>query len=310
MAFYVRNKCPVCTCTSYSIFGRINELKSPVSIPTDSAIVRCSDCKLIYVNPMPYWDNDDYAKLYDETYFLHLNSEEQKEWLEIRKSVIPSRRFSRIHKYIKSDIKKLLEIGAGENAFMCRYLLSRGWNCTAQEPSQLFAEKLLDLKGLNIETKSIKELTGEYSFIFADSVLEHVPDPITYYKKLSELLAPGGVLYTVSPNEYSMYNFLLNFIAMKKGNTPHYIAPYTQPYHLIGFTKKSLHICAKESGLRFISYKKIDDYMAFHALRSKKRAFVKYPLALLYAFAQGIGLGTNGEAMFVKDPDYISQSRP
>ena len=301
MASYVKNECPVCTCESFVTFGKINDKESPVPIPEDSAIVKCSYCKLIYVNPMPYWDSDDYAKLYDETYFLHLNSDEQKEWFEIRKAVIPARRFNRIRRHIKSDMRKLLEIGAGENAFMCQHLMSGGWDCKAQEPSELFADELRKVKGLNVETKDILELDGEYSFIFADSVLEHVPDPITYYKKLSSLLVPGGVLYTVSPNEYSMYNFLLNIVAWRKGNTPRYIAPYTQPYHLVGFSKKSLEICAKNSGLNLISFRKIEDYMAFHALKSNKRAIIKYPLALLFTFAQGVGLGTNGEAMFVKN---------
>ena len=300
MASYVKDQCPVCACTSHGVIGAVNDKNPPVHVPEGSSIVKCKACKLIYVNPMPYWDSSDYAKLYDETYFDYYNSNEQAKWFEIRKSVIPNNRFKRIEPHVKSKTKTLLEIGAGEYAFMCCHLLSKGWTCTAQEPSHLYASKLQKIEGLNIETKDIRELEGEYTLIYADSVLEHVPDPVNYVRKLASLLTPGGVLYTVSPNEYSLYNFLMNINSKRKGNTPHYIAPYTEPYHLVGFTKKSLQICARESGLTLYQYKIIEDYKAFNAINTKKSPFTKYPLAVLYALAQMFGMGTNGEAMFIK----------
>jgi len=301
MTKYVKDKCPVCEYSEYVVIGKVNEALPPISIPDDSTIVKCKNCKLIYVNPMPYWDENDYSKLYDETYFSYINSDMRKKWFDIRQNVIPVKRFERISKQLKSNKNKLLEIGAGEYAFMCCYLSSKGWQAIAQEPSELYANKLRSL-GVKVETRGIKELDGEneYSVIFADSVLEHIPDPVPYYQKLAALLAPGGVIYTVSPNEYSVYNFLLNCISKIKGATPHYIAPYTQPYHLMGFARESLEILAKRSGLTLISYNKIDDYMAFHALNSNNSALIKYPLALLYFVSQSVGFGTNGEALFVK----------
>ena len=302
MATYTKDQCPVCECKSNSTIGKIQDKEPPVPVPEGSGIVKCENCKLIYVNPMPHWDSGDYAKLYDASYFSYFKSDGQKKWHDVRKNAIPQRRFGRIEPYIKHGKKKMLEIGAGENAFMCRYLLQKGWDATAQEPARAFAEALGKIDGLKVETKGIKEMdgTGEYSFIFADSVLEHVPDPVEYYIKIASLLAPGGVLYTVSPNEYSMYNYLHNIGAKRKGATPHYIAPYTEPYHLTGFTKKSLKILGQKSGLRLVGYKKIEDYMAFHALNSERGALTKYPLALLYTMSQWVGLGTNGEALFVK----------
>ena len=302
MASYVKDLCPVCECNEFRVIGKVNEKDPPVHIPDDSMIVKCSGCRLIYVNPMPYWDDDDYAKLYGESYFLHLKSDEQKKWLHVREHIIPQKRFGRIEEQMRQSNKRMLEIGAGEHAFMSRYLINKGWDATAQEPSKSFADKLRSIEGLKVETRGIKEMdgAGEFSLIFADSVLEHVPDPIVYYQKLASLLVPGGVLYTVSPNEYSMYNFLANMIAKRNGSTPHYIAPYVEPYHLLGFTEKSLNILAEKSNLTLAKYYKADDYMAFHALNSKRRPFIKVPLALLYSLSQGIGMGTNGEALFVK----------
>lgn len=56
----------------------------------------------------------------------------------------------------------------------------------------------------------------------------------------------------------------------------------------------------EKSGLNLFSYRKVDDYKAFHMLNSKRSAIIRYPFALLYVVSQGVGLGTNGEALFVK----------
>jgi 2-polyprenyl-3-methyl-5-hydroxy-6-metoxy-1,4-benzoquinol methylase len=302
MASYVKNECPVCKYKRFSIIGGIKERDTLVQVPDGSAIVKCRYCRLIYVNPMPHWDSEDFAKLYNETYFSYFESDEQRKWFNIREKTIPEKRFKKIAQYIESDNKRMLEIGAGEYAFMCKYLIAKGWEATAQEPCEMYANKLRHLAGLIVETKDIKEIDadGTFSFIFADSVLEHVPDPVVLCKKLSNLLLPGGVLYIVSPNEYSVYNFLSNLVTNAKGVNPHYIAPYVKPYHLLGYTKKSLEILGEKSNLRLVSYKKIDDYRAFNAINSKKSFVIKYPLAALYAISQCIGLGTNSESLFIK----------
>jgi len=290
----------VCSFTTCLIIGKINQPNPPVEIPENSAIVSCIRCKLIFVNPMPFWEPEDFSKLYNADYFTHLHTAEKQNWLHVRKHILPQKRFKKIARHLKAEKKTLLEIGAGENAFMCQYLLKNGWSVTAQEPGEFFHERLRRIDGLAVDTRDVLDLDGQYSLIFADSVLEHVPNPVEYYRKLASLLAPGGVFYTVSPNEISLHNYLLARRAEKSGATPPYIAPYTEPYHLTGFTKKSLQILAEKSGLALASYKKAEDYMAFHALNSAKSPLVKYPLALMYASAQAVGYGTNGEAVFVK----------
>ena len=302
MPSYSKDKCPVCGHAEFRTIGALREKVSAVPVPDGSVIAACRNCKLIYVNPMPYWNSEDFLALYDNTYFSFLESEEQREWFNIRENVIPHKRYRAVEPYLKSETKKMLEVGAGEYAFMCRHLIGKGWNATAQEPGKTFAEKLRGIDGLNVETRDILELddTPTYSFIYADSVMEHVPDPVEYYKKLSGLLLPGGVIYTVSPNEYSMYNFLLNIVSKSKGKNPHYISPYIEPYHLLGFTRKSLEILGSKSSLKLISYRKKDDYKAFIVIKSNRNAIIKYPLAALYAVSQSVGLGTNGECLFCK----------
>jgi len=132
MASYVKDECPVCKRKEYKIIGKINDKEPPVFIPDDSAIVKCKSCGLIYVNPMPYWDKSDYEKLYNDTYFSHFEADKLKKWIEIRKNVIPRKRFDKIRMEITSSKRKMLEIGAGEHAFMSKYLIDKGWDITTQ----------------------------------------------------------------------------------------------------------------------------------------------------------------------------------
>ena len=284
------------------MIGTVNDSNPPVPIPDESIIVKCANCWLLYVNPIPFWDDSDYVKLYTEEYFAGYQDEEKKPWMQLRKYRIPEIRFKLIEKHIKSPDKTLLEIGAGESAFMCQYLINKGWETTAQEPNTIFNDRLKNIKGLNVETKSVLDINEEnqYSLIYSDSVLEHVANPNDYLKKITKMLKPGGVFYNVSPNEYSMNNYINRYIAKLMNKTPRYISPYKKPYHLIGFTKRAYEILAKNSSLQLVFYKKMEDYNAFQMINSNRKAIVRFPLALLYYIAQKLGLGTNGEALFVK----------
>jgi SAM-dependent methyltransferase len=187
---------------------------------------------------------------------------------------------------------------------MGKYLLAEGWDVTAQELSPTFVEELSKIENIKLETRNLLEICEKkkYSLIYADSVIEHVADPLVYFNKMSSLLEPGGILYTVQPNEYSLLNFCLNVRSRINRTTPSYISPYKDAYHLIGFTKKSLQICGEKSGLRLISFKKENDYSAFQMRLSKKRSpLIRYPAAGMLALAQLAGYGTITEAMFLKE---------
>lgn len=300
MPVYKKINCPVCDCPEYNKIGKINLKDTRVPVFPDSAIVSCKNCRLIYVSPMPFWDKEDFKKMYDQFYFTSVKSNDK--WMDIRQNRNPLFRFEFIEQFLKTDVKELLEIGAGEFAFMCQLLKDKGWNVTAQEPSLEFRNKLRTIKDINVEACDIMDLPGDrsYSLIYADSVLEHVPDPVSYYLKLADLLVPGGVLYTVSPNEYSAFNFFENIKAKIKGDTSPYICPYNYSYHLLGFTKKSLKLLANKSGLEFVLYKKWRDFVAFHILAGKSNPLIKFPKAFIYALFDKLGMGTNGEALFRK----------
>jgi len=164
--------------------------------------------------------------------------------------VNPNSRFGRIQGILRSDARTLLEVGAGIYAHFCENLAERGWNVLAQEPSAEF-RKTLERKGLGIVGDGFLDLPEDrhFALIYADSVFEHVGDPLAYFQKAWRLLEPGGVLYLVVPRERSLLGNLKHGLARLRGTPCPFLSAYKPPYHLHGFSKRSLRKFAEASGL-------------------------------------------------------------
>ena len=245
MPVYQKGPCPVCQNWEYKIIGKVDIKNSKVTPPIEeSYIVSCSNCKLLYVNPMPYWSEDDFSIIYGDEYFSDITSW----WLNFRSNVAPKRRIELINNHLQNNRKTLLEVGAGIHGFMCRHLKSLGWQTTAQEPSKVFCQEL-EKMGLNTISTPFLEIPAKekYALIYADSVFEHVPNPVDYFAKSFELLEPGGVLYFISPNEYSLDNKILTLKNKFTHGYVRYLCPYDS-YHLVGFSEKSMEVICQKTG--------------------------------------------------------------
>jgi 2-polyprenyl-3-methyl-5-hydroxy-6-metoxy-1,4-benzoquinol methylase len=51
-----------------------------------------------------------------------------------------------------------------------------------------------------------------FDFIYVDSVVEHVLNPVEYLTKIKSLLRPGGVIYIGIPNEDCLSNSIRKLI--------------------------------------------------------------------------------------------------
>jgi 2-polyprenyl-3-methyl-5-hydroxy-6-metoxy-1,4-benzoquinol methylase len=299
MPVFINNQCPVCESHEFSIIGK-SDLGTVMLAdkPDKSEIVKCKNCKTIYVNPFPVWYVEDFAILYNIDYFP-----ETDKWAEIREHVNIKRRFERIKKDLKTENKNCMEFGAGIQAYMAKYLDKQGWNIDLQEPAEDFSKILKKTYSqFNVITSDFLNMNTQkkYSLIYADSVLEHVHNPVEYIKKSAQMLDSGGILYLIFPHEHSLKNWGHTLINKINGKAVAYLAPYKNPYHLIGFSKKGIKIMAEKAGLQFVRHIKRDDYESFHFLRRKK-GLLKYPIACVLYLADLIGRGTNQEIILRKN---------
>jgi SAM-dependent methyltransferase len=245
MPVYQKGPCPVCQNWEYKVIGKVDIENSKVMpSPEESYIVSCSHCRLLYVYPMPYWSEDEFSMIYGDEYFPNIPSW----WLNFRANIAPKRRMELINNHLQNNKKTLLELGAGIYAFMCRYLKTLGWETVAQEPSKVFCRELEELGIKTLSTPFLEIPRGKrYALIYADSVFEHVPNPVDYFAKSFELLEPGGILYFISPNEYSLENKILTFRNKFTHGYVRYLCPYDS-YHLVGFSKKSMEVICQKTG--------------------------------------------------------------
>ena len=299
MPEFIRNKCPICQHEKFTKIGKPDFGTVDINKPKETNIVKCKKCKTIYVNPIPIWTKEDFCKLYNDVDEYFPQSEK---WVNKRKHHIVRKRFDLLSRYLKITNHNMLEVGAGIQAFMARYLSRKGWIVEIQEPSETFAMELKRCyPQFNIISSDFLEMNEDkkFSLVYIDSVLEHVANPGDYLKKCAGLLEPGGILYTISPHEHSFRNLIKTFRNKRKGKPVGYLCPYTVSFHLIGFSKKGMKMLADKANLELVKCIRRDDYDWFHTLINKKTIF-KYPEALFWYLIDWIGWGTNQEFILRK----------
>jgi len=298
MPEFRRSACPLCGSTGHSPLGRPDLSQDPVGAPPDTHVVECRSCGHLRIDPMPWWSPEDFVRLYGEGYFVP----DSPRWAEIRARRNPQARLERIRKVLASGERRLLEVGSGIYAHFCTLLHAEGWTVRAQEPSTDFG-KALQAKGIPVEPRPFEELPEDetYSVIYADSVFEHVPDPVAYFRKASRLLLPGGILYLVLPRERSLVGNIKHLASRLRGGPCPFLSAYRPPYHLQGFTRRSLEHAARASGLKIARIHFGEDWFWLHALEKLPPVVGHLAAAVLWA-ADRLGLGGNLEVALVKEP--------
>jgi SAM-dependent methyltransferase len=304
MPTFKSNVCPVCSSRNLKIIGPAEIGTLPLGQgPTN--IVQCISCSSYYTNPMPFWSKDEFNILYGIDYFKEnsSNSIYNKLYDKLHNDNLIYR-LSIITKYLISRNNSFLEFGAGIQARMAKFLSKKSWgSISIQEPSKEFSAVLKinnpNIEIINKDFLSIKEI--KYSLIYADSVLEHTPNPIDYIRNASNLLYPGGCLYLVVPNEHSLFNYLttIYYKIMRKNNVK-YLCPYSVTYHLVGFSKKGIESMAEECGLELVYHLKGRDHSWVRISNLNKSPFIKYPAAFILSLADFLGFGVNQEFLLRK----------
>jgi hypothetical protein len=305
MTDFLSGACPVCTSTKFAITGAA-EPGEQIRNPTPPQIARCRECNSYFAEPLPVWSPSDFQLLYDGSYFSQVadgTPDEEEATLRVRNVRF---RYQKIVDYLACEPTSALEIGAGVQAFMAVHLTSIGWrDVVVQEPSvelaQTLSEKYPKLRV--ITSDFISSTSKSYSLFYADSVLEHTPNPRDYVTKISQILEPGGIAYCVVPAEDSLFNFVKNLLfKIRRSKKVSQLCPYTDSYHLIGFSEQGLRHMAAEAGLELVFYLRGRDDSWSRVLKNRRlrSPLVRYFIATVLTAADKIGWGRNQEFMFKK----------
>lgn len=127
------------------------------------------------------------------------------------------------------------------------------------------------------------ELTDElfepesFDAVTLAAVLEHVEHPMVLLSSINRVLQKGGVLFLDVPNEGSFAFSLVNlYFRLRRRDWAGQLAPTFSPYHIQGFTRRSLTSALNQSNFEILSletYGVGDDGFNPASLAQKVEAF-------------------------------------
>jgi SAM-dependent methyltransferase len=175
------------------------------------------------------------------------NFEKEKEyWFSIYEE-----RFKLVEKFIKTDVRTVLDIGSSIG-----YFLQAGknfkWDVLGIEPSNTAAQyaKNSGIETINdsIEHINLPEL-GSFSFIHMSLVLEHIIYPERVLGNCYNAMESGGIICIEVPNEF---NLLQDILVNKLGKPYYWITKGKIPHHLNYFNKNSLRTLLKKTNFKIV----------------------------------------------------------
>ncbi len=240
------------------------------------SVLKCSNCNLIYSNPMPipfniqdhyglppeeYWRSENFE--WDENYFSE-QIKKSKELLDFKPGM------------------KALDCGAGLGRGMLS-LQHAGFDTYGFEPSVPFYERALSQMRIDperIRLGMMEDMDYEmnsFDFINFGAVLEHFYHPDACIRTAMKWLKPGGVLHIEVPSSKHLIAKLLNMYYKIRGtNFVTHLSPMHSPFHLYEFDVKSFSENSKVHAEYSIAYYTYDVGSIFHGPKFIRPFLKKY----------------------------------
>jgi ubiquinone/menaquinone biosynthesis C-methylase UbiE len=217
--------CNLCGSRRYT---EVYEMPDPRFFPDDFfKVAECAECGLGFVNPRPAIQ--EIAKYYPPEYYRHEPTKSFERYLH--KRFTNEARF--LERYAKPKRgEKLLDVGCANGDFP-RFMAARGWQVEGVETSDS-SQPIGDFRVYKQEFQNIPVSEPTYDAITAWAVLEHVHDPMAYFRKASEVLKTGGVFVFLVTNFQSV--------------TSRHLFCEDIPRHLYFFTRETVQRYLQETG--------------------------------------------------------------
>lgn len=156
-------------------------------------VVECDDCGLGFVNPRP--TIAEIERHYPAEYYQSPPTKSHGRYLR--------RRFRAQASYLKDlengkGRRKLLDVGCANGEFP-RFMAARGWDVEGVEISKS-SQRITDFPVYKQEFQEIPVNEPTYDAVTAWAVLEHVHNPMAYFRKASAVVKEGGLFVFLVPN--------------------------------------------------------------------------------------------------------------
>jgi 2-polyprenyl-3-methyl-5-hydroxy-6-metoxy-1,4-benzoquinol methylase len=205
---------------------------------------RCGGCGLILPNPMPIPVNgmEQHYGVDPGEYFEHHDVEQKDRGADALVSQAES---------LIGTRGKLLDVGAGRGEVL-RAAKMAGWEVSGIELSAGFADYASKHSGIEVLRTPLEHCgfpDGSFDVVILSAVLEHLYNPNEVLSEISRILRPGGALFLDVPNEAGLYFHIGNlYQRLRARDWVVNLAPTFSPFHVFGFTPKSLRALLSKHG--------------------------------------------------------------
>ena len=168
-------------------------------------IVRCDDCKLTWLHPMP--SNIDLAQYYDSSFWDNKNAAFQLSAGSTKDKSRASYQYEFMKPFIDfSRIGDTLEIGAGHAgiSYFIHNLLPET-AISILEPDESFRNAHKDLGVCTDTFKDLNEIDKTYDLVISSHSLEHVSNILEDIGIIAKVLRPNGYFFLEVPNANDIY---------------------------------------------------------------------------------------------------------
>jgi SAM-dependent methyltransferase len=190
-------------------------------------VVECDECGLGFLNPRP--TIEEIAKYYPPEYYQNQSTKSFERYLH--KRFTNEARFLERYAKLKGQ-GKLLDVGCANGDFP-RFMVARGWQVEGVEISKS-SLPITDFPIYRQEFQRIPVTQPTYDAVTAWAVLEHLHDPMAYFRKASQVLHQGGVFVFLVTNFHS--------------NASRHLFCEDIPRHLYFFTRETVQRYLRETG--------------------------------------------------------------
>jgi SAM-dependent methyltransferase len=199
MSFELKN-CPLCDSESHEEVYHARDRH--YGIPGVYRIVRCTDCSLVFLNPM--YSDQELSRFYPTDYYAYQDNFQLVRWKEITKRVLRYRLGTRDPQF--SFPGKMLDLGCGTGWFM-KVMRDQGWETFGVEINSSAAELGRKSAGLNIFSGTLKQANfppESFDYVRSNHSFEHISCPGETLDEIYRVLKPNGKVLIGVPNVGSL----------------------------------------------------------------------------------------------------------
>jgi len=240
--------CPVCTDnTSKKFLAKVN-----LVFGADYDLVECSNCGLIYFEPMP--TVSELSTFYSGSYYNFEKSREEGKGMA----------FAQHLKRLKTN-GKFLDVGCATGFFINGIKKHSDWEVYGTDFGKSAVQFARDKLGLNVVEGDLADAqfpNAFFDYVHVNNVLEHVLNPVSLLRECRRIIKPNGVFFLSVPNGFNDSLDLIDFWkeekkpARSKSGHIFFFPARTLPllFKQVGFEVETKKTYSLKRGFRSIGY--------------------------------------------------------